>query len=179
MSEYFESKEGDIESASADITCNNIVEKDTAEIINIQEDIVETDELPALSNSENVFNEIITEIPEDIEETNCLLVDASEITGIDFVNDDFWDHHGNTKKDYIDLASGLKEVQERLSQGETMDSLSNDDLLRRTVEKYYGSDNIIRVNKTENGYELDGDGRHRVMAARELGYSIPVVIRNR
>jgi hypothetical protein len=35
---------------------------------------------------------------------------------------------------------------------------------------------MVKVSKYKDGYQSRGDGRHRVMAAEELGYDMPVKV---
>lgn len=88
----------------------------------------------------------------------------------------FWNHHGNTKEDYMELASYLPEIQERLKNGESLDSIRMDDNLANTVNAYYNEDKMIQVVKYEDGYQFQDDGRHRLLAAQESGYDVPVKV---
>ena len=108
------------------------------------------------------------------------LVPADEIYGVDDFGqgDDFWNHHGNTKEDYMSLAENLPEVNERISNGESLESLQNNPELKDCANAYYGPDKMVKVNATEDGYEFNSDGRHRVMAAQEAGCEIPVEVQN-
>ncbi|MCD7865208.1 MAG: hypothetical protein LUG54_04195, partial [Clostridiales bacterium] len=105
-------------------------------------------------------------------------IPASEISGINNTGEHFWNHHANTKDDYMDLASKLPEVQEQLANGVSLDEIKQNPDLRDCAAAYYDDDKMIQVIKTENGYEFQDDGRHRATAAQELGYDIPVKIIN-
>ena len=118
-----------------------------------------------------------TELPD-----NCVMVNASDIDmtyaqGMD--NDQFWNHHGNTKEDYMRVAEKLPDVQQALDSGKSIDELKNDPELGETVRAYYDPDNMIKVEQQPDGsYSFTDDGRHRIAAAQELGYEIPVDVTN-
>lgn len=88
----------------------------------------------------------------------------------------FWNHHGNTKADYMELASHLPEIQERMARGESLESIRSIPHLSNTVDAYYADDKMMKVVKCENGYQFQDDGRHRMLAAREMGYDVPVKV---
>ena len=104
------------------------------------------------------------------------MIDPNEIKGIDSSSDRFWDHRGNTKEDYTNLASHLPELQEQLNRGVTPEDIANDPSLRDTYNAYYNPDNMVKVEKRDGEYHFQDDGRHRVEAAKELGYDIPVEV---
>ncbi len=97
-----------------------------------------------------------------------------DMLGLD--DDNFWNHHGNTKEDYLEIASHLPEIQERLANGESLSDIGKDPVLDKTIRAYYDEDNMVKVSKYKDGYQSRGDGRHRVMAAEELGYDMPVKV---
>ena len=100
-------------------------------------------------------------------------VDMSTAMAMDSPN--FWNHKSNTKEDYMNLASKLPEVQEQLNSGKTLNEVKEDPELRDCARAYYDPDKMVRVRENDNGdYEFEDDGRHRVAAAQELGYDIPV-----
>lgn len=118
-----------------------------------------------------------TELPD-----NCVVVNASDIDmtyaqGMD--SDQFWNHHGNTKEDYMRVAEKLPDVQQALDSGKSIDELKNDPELGETVRAYYDPDNMIKVEQQPDGsYSFTDDGRHRIAAAQECGYQIPVEVTN-
>ena len=117
------------------------------------------------------------ELPEGCKTVNANDIDMSDAMGMDDPN--FWNHHNRTKEDYMDLASKLPDVQNRLNNGESIESLYNDPNLGDTAYQYYSPEKMVRVNEQPDGsYEFIDDGRHRVSAAQELGYDIPVKIEN-
>ena len=119
-----------------------------------------------------------TDTTVDTNERGYSTVAASEINGVDSSGDHFWEHHTNSKEAYMQLASKLPEVQEQLAQGISLDEIKQNPDLRDCASAYYDTDKMVKVEQTENGYEFQDDGRHRVAAAQELGYNIPVNIIN-
>ena len=125
-----------------------------------------------------------TEMPEVKENTDTLqdieegyaTINAADIQGVDSTGDHFWEHHTNTKDDYMQIAAKLPEVQEQLAQGVTVNELMENPELRDCVQAYYDPENMVKVETSENGYRFQDDGRHRVAAAQELGYEIPVSV---
>ncbi len=113
---------------------------------------------------------------------NCVMVNASDIDmtyapGMD--SDQFWNHHGNTKEDYMRVAERIPDVQEALESGKTFEELKQDPELSDTVRAYYDPQNMVKVEQQPDGsYSFASDGRHRIAAAQELGYQIPVEVTN-
>lgn len=100
-------------------------------------------------------------------------IDMSMAMGMD--NPNFWNHHQNTKEDYINLAERLPDVQEELNSGKSIDEIKANPELHDCVAAYYDPDKMVRVRENENGiYEFEDEGRHRVAAAKELGYDMPI-----
>ena len=117
------------------------------------------------------------ELPEDCAMVNAADIDTSSAMGMDDPN--FWNHHNNTKEDYMDLASHLPEVQSRLEDGEALEDLYKDPEIGATAYQYYNPDKMVRVEENPDGtYSYIDDGRHRITAAQELGYDMPVKIDN-
>lgn len=107
------------------------------------------------------------------------IIDAQEIKNINDSGENFWNHHGNTKEDYMKLASKLPEIQKELDAGKTFDEIKENPDLHDALIAYYSDDKMIRVIQDKNGsYQFEDDGRHRVIAAQEFGYKIPVNVVN-
>lgn len=106
--------------------------------------------------------------------------DANDIVGARYYDDvsdeEFWNHHGNTKEMYQELASKVPDVQTALDSGRSLDDLRQDPDLGACASQFFTDANMIRVYKYGGKYIFDGDGRHRVAAAQELGILIPVKI---
>ena len=105
---------------------------------------------------------------------NYNMIDPHEIQDINSSGDHFWEHHGNTKEDYMNLASKLPEVQKELESGKTLDEIKQNPDLHDTAAAYYNPDKMIHVYKDEDGYHFEDDGRHRLEAAKEVGCDVPV-----
>lgn len=88
----------------------------------------------------------------------------------------FWGMHNSSKEFFEETASHIPEVQSALNSGKTVDELKNDPLLGTCTSIYFDPQKIPRVEKNDGYYTFDGDGRHRIIAAREYGYNIPVRI---
>lgn len=92
--------------------------------------------------------------------------------------DKLWEE-GRDKGQYesfLDSASHLPDVQKRIEEGESLDSIREDPSLSQTVSAYY--DRPLQVSETETGYELMDDGRHRINAAQDAHVTLPVEICN-
>ena len=116
-------------------------------------------------------------LPENTVTVDARSVDLSGAMGMDSEN--FWNHHGNTKADYQELASHLPEVQKGLAEGRTLAEMRQDPNLQNTGAAYYDPAKMVKVEAREDGgYHFLDDGRHRVLAAQEQGCSIPVQVVN-
>ena len=113
---------------------------------------------------------------------NCVMVNASDIDmtyaqGMD--SDQFWNHHGNTKEDYMRIAEGIPDVQQALDSGKSLDEIKQDPDLKDTAHAYFDPENMVKVEQQADGsYSFADDGRHRIAAAQEMGYEIPVEVTN-
>ncbi len=119
----------------------------------------------------------VTELPD-----NCVVINAADIDmtyaqGMD--SGEFWNHHGNTKEDYMRVADKIPDVQQALESGKSLDEIKQDPELGETVRAYFDPDNMIKVEQQSDGsYSFTDDGRHRIAAAQEGGYQIPVEVTN-
>lgn len=85
----------------------------------------------------------------------------------------FWGRDsGKTMQDFMDIAQHIPEVEKQLQAGRSLDDLMMDDRLGKCAAIYFADAPI--VYKGEGFYEFSGNGRHRILAARALGLSIPV-----
>ena len=122
-------------------------------------------------------------IPKD--EQVYTLVNPDDIEGV-YLGDtelespeNFWNMHSGSKEAWMDTASHIPEVQQRLNNGESLDNLLEDDQLGPCANAYFNPHNsqAIEVDAMANGgYLFNGNGRHRIIAARSYGYEIPVKI---
>ena len=109
-------------------------------------------------------------------------INADKIEGItveksDIDNPDiFWSQHekNGTLESFKDIVKNIPNVADQLGKGRTINELLQDEKLSSCTRIYF----LDKVKVVKNGdfYEFDGDGRHRVLAAREAGYDIPVEI---
>ena len=88
----------------------------------------------------------------------------------------FWSQHekGGTMDSFKEIASHIPEVQRQLDSGKSLAEIMDNEELEKCASIYFDPQNIPRVVKGDNYYEFQGNGRHRILAARELGYDIPV-----
>lgn len=118
-----------------------------------------------------------SELPDNCVIVNAVDIDMTYAQGMD--SDQFWNHHGNTKEDYMRVAEKIPDVQQALDSGKSLDEIKQDPELRDTVRAYYDPDNMIKVEQQPDGsYSSNDDGRHRIAAAQEYGYQIPVEVTN-
>ena len=103
-----------------------------------------------------------------------------DMTGAMGMNDpNFWNHHGHSREGYLALAEKLPAVQAGLAQGRSLDELRQDPQLSDCVNAYYSPSTMVKVyERPDGGYEYEDDGRHRILAAQELGCDIPVQVVN-
>ena len=112
-------------------------------------------------------------------------IDPSKIEGIDLFNEvnnpeRFWSQHERegTEESFMEIASHIPDVSARLKEGASIDELSLDPVLGSCTNIYFrqGGTGMPTVYEGDGFYEFVGNGRHRVLAARAMGYSIPVRI---
>lgn len=111
-------------------------------------------------------------------------IDPSSIEGIylgDYEIDNpssFWSQHlaEGTKDSFKQIAALIPEVQEQLSLGRRLNDLLNDPRLGKCALLYFSPEKMPKVTKCDGYYEFQTNGRHRILAAREMGYDIPVMI---
>lgn len=108
-------------------------------------------------------------------------VNSADVHGVryhdDLSDEKFWSHHGNSKERYMELASKIPEVKEQMDSGRSLEDIVTDERLGPCAAQYFKPDNMVKVYQYGDKYMFDSDGRHRVMAAQELGYEIPINLR--
>ena len=62
----------------------------------------------------------------------------------------FWEYkeqrsNGHSKADYLEMASHIPEVRERLNNGESLETLMQDDRVGACAAQYFSPDNMIKV----------------------------------
>ena len=126
--------------------------------------------------------------PEPFDAIEIRTINAREIAGIDMISDreinnpkSFWGRSGGTYESFEAIAQLIPEVQERIDNGESLSNLMSDDRLGDCANLFFNTDSPDHptVYVGDGFYELFGGGRHRVMLAQILGYSIPVRVRGR
>lgn len=111
-------------------------------------------------------------------------IDSASIEGIRISENDiknpriFWGQHktGGTAESFKEVASHIPEVKNELEKGRSLFDLENDPVLGPCASIYFDPQNMIQVIKCDGYYEFQSNGRHRVLAARDAGYDIPVKI---
>lgn len=117
-------------------------------------------------------NEIITTVsPGNIEGIHLGKTEAAD-------SSIFWSQHelGGTRDSFVEIASHIPEVENLLKEGWSLEKIRENQTLERCVSIYFEPPNIPRVIQSHGYYEFDSNGRHRILAAREAGYNIPVKI---
>lgn len=107
------------------------------------------------------------------------LVEGIPISDYDANNPSaFWSHHepGGTEKSFEEIARNIPEVQSRLKNGETLENLLQDPKVGMCTAIYFHPDKMPKVIKCGDYYEFQTNGRHRILAARNVGCDIPVKI---
>lgn len=89
----------------------------------------------------------------------------------------FWSQHAKgwgTFESFLQIASHIPEVRERLEAGESLSDVQDDPIIGECASIYFA--NMPKVYECDGYYEFDSNGRHRILAARELGHDIPVEV---
>ena len=107
------------------------------------------------------------------------LVEGIRVSDNDIENPDiFWSQHepGGTVESFEKIAANIPEVRDRLTAGEPLSDLMEDPRLGRCASIYFHPDSMPEVIKCGDYYEFQSNGRHRILAARNMGYDIPVKV---
>ena len=123
-------------------------------------------------NSYEGNNEIITISPSQIEGINLSQHDVEH-------PESFWGQHitGGTHDSFSsEITKYIPEVQSRLDGGASVAELVHDPKVGQCANLYYNEANMTSVIKCGDYYVISSNGRHRVLAARDLGYDIPVKV---
>jgi len=87
----------------------------------------------------------------------------------------FYDGGKSSQEDYAALAENIPEVKERLAAGESIENLCADEKLGDCANAYFKEDKMMTVRDNGDGsYQLIDDGNHRLKAAQDKGYEVPV-----
>jgi len=119
-----------------------------------------------------------------IEESNyTLTINPALIEGINNISDydidnpaQFWCQHesGGTKESFVKIASQIPMVQSQIDLGVPLHEILNDPNLGKCASIYFNPENMPHVTKGDGFFEFNSNGRHRILAARSVGYDIPV-----
>lgn len=117
------------------------------------------------------------------------MVDINSIEGVYLWQDDidnpgrFWSQHDSegTKESFVEIASHIPEVREQLNRGVPLNKLLEDERLGACASLYFDPlrSNAPTLLQGDGFYVFQSNGRHRVLAAKELGYSFPMRITGR
>lgn len=90
----------------------------------------------------------------------------------------FWSQHeqGGTEQSFDAIAKHIPEVQSRLESGESLLDIMQDKQIGICAAIYFHPNSMPKVIKCGDYYEFQDNGRHRILAARNVGYDIPVKI---
>ncbi len=90
----------------------------------------------------------------------------------------FWSMHknGGTEESFKAIASHIPEVSYHLNNGKPLSEIIGDKRLGECASIFFSPSNIPNVIKCNGYYVFESNGRHRILAARELGFDIPVHI---
>ena len=111
-------------------------------------------------------------------------VSPSKIEGIHIGDVDidnprlFWSQHmsDGSEVSFNSIAQKIPDVRMRLASGETLDSIIHDSELGDTAAIYFSSRQIPEVVKCGDYYEFQENGRHRILAARNVNCDILVKV---
>ena len=78
----------------------------------------------------------------------------------------------------MEIASHIPTVQSQLVEGKSLTEIFDDPIIGKCARIYFADDSegMPRVVKVGDFYMFDSNGRHRIIAAREAGFDIPVRI---
>ncbi len=119
---------------------------------------------------------------ERFDEPEIVTISPSLVEGIplyehDVSNpEDFWSQHepGGTEQSFNEIASKIPLVKEELANGKPLSDILQDENLGACACIYFKPENMPEVIKCGDHYEFQSNGRHRILAARNQGYDIPV-----
>ena len=118
------------------------------------------------------------------DQSEILWINPNKIEGIMLGREEladknsFYSQHcpGGTEDSFISkYTQHLGELQRRLKQGESLESLMQDDRIGECARLYCGQQEVVAVIDLGNGcYVFEGNGRHRILSAAKLGVDVPV-----
>ena len=120
---------------------------------------------------------------ESLENPSYETIDPADIEGVRVGESEynkpeaFWGMHASSKEKWESYASNVKRAQEMYEAGVPIDTILSDPTIGEAAGVHFqgGGQGFPTVIKNEAGfYEFEGNGRHRIIIAREGGYKIPV-----
>ena len=94
---------------------------------------------------------------------------------------EFWNQHGSTKKDYLEYIQNSETIYEQLN--ESLNGFENkQNFLKTNFDLFnlyvslFDPGYILRLQEINGELYFTGDGRHRLLAARELNICLPAQI---
>lgn len=112
-----------------------------------------------------------------VESISAGSVEGINVSEYDVENPEtFWSQHerNGTKESFVQIASHIPEVRSALEFGRSLSDLLEDERLGTCASLYFDPAKMTQVMDCGGYYEFQSNGRHRILAARELGYDIPV-----
>ena len=111
-------------------------------------------------------------------------ISPSLIEGIHLNENEVNDHNifwgrgdkNKTEKSFNLIAQKIPIVEKMLEAGIPLSEIIEDDIFGVTASIYFDPNNIPTVIKCGDFYEFVGNGRHRILAARNMGYNIKVKV---
>jgi len=120
-------------------------------------------------------------LPSEVSEVDTReYVDSSAIVpGRNLDDPDFYSGRRYSKEEYAASAEKIPEVRARLAAGETIESLVQDKEVGICANSYFNESRaekgMLTVQENKDGsLKLIDDGNHRLKAAQDLGYEVPV-----
>ena len=105
------------------------------------------------------------------------LVEGIRLSEYDISNpSDFWSQHmsGGTEESFRNIAAQIPIVKKELDSGKSLSDIMENPELSECANIYFNPKNIPDVIKCGDYYEFQGNGRHRILAARNEGHDMPV-----
>lgn len=108
------------------------------------------------------------------------VISPSDIEGVHLGDEEvkdpgvFWSMHNSSEEFFAETASHIPAVQAALDSGCPLEDLKDDPALGTCARIFFDPEKMPRVEKCDGYYTFSGDGRHRIVTARKLGYDIPV-----
>ena len=90
----------------------------------------------------------------------------------------FWSQHDSdgTADSFKAIADKIPTVSSMLSEGKSLSEIRQDPSLEKCVSIYFDPSNMVKVEKWGDYYVFNANGRHRILAARDKGFNIPVKV---